>query len=414
VGLFRTFFVAGLTIVSAVPALAEGMSVRVCNRGELAVSTAVVYEDSSLTSTFWIAEAWFTIPPNTCSTVYRDGTVCQDYKIPLGTCARVRLVYRFTDSMGVKGTADIGDPRFPPGGETMCVLGTGAFKERRSAPSSGCDRPGWFLVPVAVKIDSTRGDGPRTLYSDRFNGTTLEVALSSRDRARPFPGGDAGAVAEKPGASEAFVRLLRVATGAPTPEEERREHKPGEPVQLRAGFRWVNVCASRQFPSRELLNDPSTPRARAIAQAVRQHLDAHGTGMTGFRFVERNERWVWSRSTATRAIARGEATSSIDCSALGRRDETLVEGLSHGTAGGKQAPAGDPLSAREKSFAGVGFQMSVRDHAVEFRFRRLRLAVRHIAGDDQALSRSFCSSATSRSRIRRASNPPMSMLSRIR
>jgi len=48
-----------------------------------------------------------------------------------------------------------------------------------------------------VKIDTYTGDGPYRKFRD-FQGTTVDVALSSRDRARPFPGADSGARNQSP------------------------------------------------------------------------------------------------------------------------------------------------------------------------------------------------------------------------
>ena len=282
-GWIRTFLIAGSIIASATPALADGMSVRVCNRGELTVSTAVAYEDSDLASSYWVAVGWFTIAPNTCSVVYRDGTVC-DGGVHFRPCARVRLAYRFTDSTGVKGTAEVGDSRFPPGNETMCVTGTGTFKERRSAPSGACDRPGRFLVPAAVAIDTFRGDPERTVYSEHFVGTTLNVALSSRDRARPFPGAEGNARSQSPPQSAPGridpAQLARLAALAAFLDDALRgPGAPGMRIKFNGGDAIANVslttCVAQPILQRVPWSDRNAARASAAKAAIRQFVSSH-------------------------------------------------------------------------------------------------------------------------------------------
>jgi len=261
----------------------ELYSAEVCNEGQITVDVAVAYKDFGFSNEFWVIDGWYDVPKGKCKTVFAHSYVKQDRNWLGFRSFPVHLAFAFTDSTGVWGAAKVNpSPGIARSRLQLCVTRK-SFEYRVDAkdPATACKgKTNALLIAASIDFEPTAGD-----YYDYVGRTygrpsmSATVALTANDRAIPLGlQASSSVAAQGPGTSGEFVELLRVAVNALSASEQT----------LKPGYRWVNVCASRQVVSRESLSNLSTPRAKAITNATREFLASHGKGKTGFRVMELN------------------------------------------------------------------------------------------------------------------------------
>jgi hypothetical protein len=259
----------------------ELYSAEVCNEGRITVDVAVAYKAFGFSDEYWVIDGWYDVPKGKCKTVFSHQYAKQDRNWLGFRSFPVHLAFAFTDSAGVWGAAKVNPPRGIARSNLQLCITKKNFEYRVDAkdPAATCrGKPNAFLIPASIDFEPTAGD-----YYDYVGRTygrpsmSATVALGPNDRAIPI-NPQASSAAQGPGTTDEFVRLLSVAVNALSPHE----------YDLKPGYRWVNVCVSRQVVSRESLSNLSTPRAKAITNAIKQFLASHPKGKTGFRVTELN------------------------------------------------------------------------------------------------------------------------------
>jgi hypothetical protein len=196
------------------------------------------------------------------------------------------LAFAFTDSTGVWGAAKVNPARDTPASRLHLCVGRKNYEYRVDGKTPQANCPKGILIPAAIVWEPTRG-----VYAREFGGypppKRFTVVLGPNARAIALgPQASPGGAVQGPGKSDEFSTLLRVALNAPHWSEETQG--PGGYVQLKPGYRWVNVCASRQVVSKESLSNLQTARAKALTNAIREFLASHARGKIGFRVTEPN------------------------------------------------------------------------------------------------------------------------------
>jgi hypothetical protein len=265
----------------------ELYSAEVCNKGQITVDVGVAYKDFGFSDEFWVIDGWYDVPRGTCKTVFAHSYAKQDRNWLGFRSFPVHLAFAFTDSTGVWGAARVNPPPGIARSRLQLCVTKKNFEYRVDAkdPATTCKgKANAMLIAASIDFEPTAGDYYD--YVGRQYGRpsmSATVALGANDRSIPLgPQVSLGGAAQGPGTSDEFTRLLTLALNAP-----ESTFGPGG-YELKPGYRWVNICASRQVVSRESLSDLSTARARAITHAARQFLAAHGKGKTGFRVMELN------------------------------------------------------------------------------------------------------------------------------
>lgn len=259
----------------------ERYSAEVCNKGQITVDVAVAYKAFGFSDEYWVIDGWKEVRKGKCETVFAHSYVRQDRNWVGFRSFPVHLAFAFIDSTGVYGAAKVNPPRNVARSRLQLCVAKKSFEYRVDAkdPATACKgQPGAFLIPASIDFEPTAGD-----YYDYVGRTygrpsmSATVALGANDRAIPI-NPQTSSAAQGPGTTDEFMRLLNVAINALLPHQ----------YDLKAGYRWVNVCVTRQVVSRESLSNLSTPRAKAITSAIKQFLASHPHGKTGFRVTEVN------------------------------------------------------------------------------------------------------------------------------
>lgn len=293
----------------------ELYSAQVCNKGQITVDVAVAYKDFGFSDEFWVIDGWYDVPKGTCKTVFAHSYVKQDRNWLGFRSFPVHLAFAFTDPTGVWGAAKVTpSPGIAPSRLQLCVTRKN-FEYRVDArdPAAACRaKANSLLIAASIAFEPTAGD-----YYDyvgrKYGPPSMRatVALTANDRAIPLgPQVSSIGAAQGPGTSGEFATLLRVAVNA----------LPASEYELKPGYRWVNVCASRQVVSRETLANLSTARAKAIVNAIRQFLASHGRGKTGFRVTELNGAIALEPfdGNADDCVGRGDLQYQFQSAELGR------------------------------------------------------------------------------------------------
>jgi hypothetical protein len=293
----------------------ELYSAEVCNKGQITVDVGVAYKDFGFSDEFWVIDGWYDVPKGRCKTVFAHSYVKQDRNWLGFRSFPVHLAFAFTDSTGVWGAAKVNpSPGVARSRLQLCVTRKN-FEYRVNAkdPATACKgKANAMLIAASIAFEPTAGDYYD--YVGRKYGPpsmSATVALTANDRAIPLgPQVSSIGAAQGPGTSDEFVTLLGVAVNA----------LPASEPALRSGYRWVNVCASRQVVSKESLSNLSTARAKAIMNAIRQFLASHANGKTGFRVTELNGAiaLVPFDGKADDCVGRGDLQYQFQSAELGR------------------------------------------------------------------------------------------------
>lgn len=257
----------------------------VCNQGSIAVDVAVAYKDFGFNDEFWVIDYWYRVTPGKCKVVfqhfYAPNNLFNFQKFPL------YLAFSFTDSTGVSGAAKVSPPRGTAASRVNLCASRENYKYRVNGKTPEAPRCPKGPVPVSFVWEPTQGVYPNVYSREYPPPMRFTVALGPNDRAIPVgPQALSTPPTQGPGKSDEFATLLRVAMNAVHYSEETVG--PGGYVQLKPGYRWVSVCASRPVVAKESLSNLQTARAKALTNAIKEFLASHTRGKIGFRVTEPN------------------------------------------------------------------------------------------------------------------------------
>lgn len=259
----------------------QDYTVRICNRGQLAIDVATGFQDSSLGSEWWVIDRWLHVNPGNCEVVSS-----RHLSIPDGLLGRSRfaedhlhLAFAFTDSTGVWGAGmvnpnetnarignqDIEKKYLKPSNRRFCIHpGDSKYRVDGQDPSAGCGGTGTFLVPASIDYAAIPDWDLKTAFVDNYP-TTFDVGFGPQDRAIPMGSGPKQEVSSGPGTVQDFQNLLDdVIRG------------PGAPaLRVTASDRWFDVCIPPSVLKKQSWADPQTARALTLKAAIRQFVAAH-------------------------------------------------------------------------------------------------------------------------------------------
>lgn len=183
----------------------QDYTVKICNRGRLAVDVATGFQDSSLLSQWWVIDRWYHVSPGNCNVVSS-----RHLSIPDGLLGRSRfaedhlhLAFAFTDSTGVWGAgivnpnetnARIGNQYIEkkdlkPSNRRFCIHpGDSKYRVDGQDPSAGCGGAETFLVPASIDYAATPDYVFGALTNESYP-TTFDVGFGPQDRAIPMGSG---------------------------------------------------------------------------------------------------------------------------------------------------------------------------------------------------------------------------------
>ena len=175
----------------------QDYTVRICNRGRLAIDVATGFQDSNMVSDWWVIDRWYHVDPGNCKVVSS-----RHLSIPDGLLGRSRfaedhlhLAFAFTDATGVWGAGivnpnetnarignqDIEKKYLKPSNRRFCIHpGDSKYRVDDQDPSAGCGGTATFLVPASIDyaaIPDWVFDAP-----DAYP-TTFDVGFGPQDRA---------------------------------------------------------------------------------------------------------------------------------------------------------------------------------------------------------------------------------------
>lgn len=164
----------------------EFYGLRVCNKGDLSFSVAIVSKLPGTLSDDWSVYGWKPIKPNQCAQVYYQRAWESGFTIHHPA---IHVAFAFTDSTGAWGPVKLAFPRE----STYQFCGTREEFRYNHQPASSCVGS-QFWIPASVDYD------PAPRFSTNVWGAsealTLNVAMTAKDRVSVVvQGGSGGASA---------------------------------------------------------------------------------------------------------------------------------------------------------------------------------------------------------------------------
>lgn len=281
----------GGTHLGAVSDDRELYQAEVCNSGQLAVDVAIAYRDWGFNDPYWVIEYWWSVKPGRCETIfshfYAPNNWLSYQSFPL------HLAFAFTDSTGVWGAAMVRPPSGVAASRFKLCVGRKNYKYRLDGKSPQAACPKALLIPASIDWEPTRG----AVYQE-FLGyghpRRFVVALGRGDRAIPLDGATPAAP-RKPADEQSFHNSLERAANAIPWQQETRG--PDGTVQMKPGYRRVNVCVDPSIAYKGGVSDPQSVRAKAFAAAVKSFLASHGTGRLRVQLTEADGAFALERIT---------------------------------------------------------------------------------------------------------------------
>jgi hypothetical protein len=263
--------------------------VSVCNDGTISFYVARAYRNLNFVSGYeWEFQGWYSVDPGKCEEIgppehYKNGGPFRKDSVTL-------LAFAFTDSTGTWGAIKLqgGDKRlWGPSNQQFCVQ-PDRFGYRRN--SSGGDLPracdgaqaGYQMIPASLEYTGPLGSW-KIGYPTNHE---LHVKLDPGDRATPLGKQiSSNGATQNPENREGFKTVLKNVLNT-LPDSELTSGPDGR-VQLKPGYRFVFPCAEPSVIYKESLANLQTPRARALAQAIRNFISSHREGTLRFIVTER-------------------------------------------------------------------------------------------------------------------------------
>jgi len=259
----------------------------VCNAGQRTVDVAVAYHDWGFgLDPYWIIDRWWVVKPGACKTVfshfYAPNNLLSYQSFPL------HLAFAFTDSTGVWGAAKVPPPGNVAASRVLLCVDRDDLKYRVDAKNPQADCPKGVLIPASIDWEPENG-ASYSEYGGYGSPMRFTVSIGASDRAIPLgPRGPASfTVTEKNAPNhEDFARVLGSAMDA-LPEREETQGPDGS-VQLKPGYRWVNVCAEKSVVYKGSMSNLQTARAKALTDAIERFLPSHAATRLRIRITEQD------------------------------------------------------------------------------------------------------------------------------